>query len=684
MLNLLHKDNATVSRETATITRVALDRIVDNPYQYRRQYNEAPLRELAININSLAWQLPQTSGLQQPGMGRLVQRNADGVETPVDPAIYENPAKLLSLFVGPAVAPTVYVQMAYGHRRVRAFRILANGPVQFFPNTHVADWPKPDPGEFGTFPLQLAYLDDQAMAEFALTENSQREDVSAIEEAALLQRMIDELGISLEDVGRKFGWSRSNVSNKLRLLRLPDTVQRHVLAGELSEKHARTLLRLEAAPDVLASVANKARSEMWPTRKLDDKITEAIRSLPAVVDAKTEMPSNYGPSTRMPPWDLTWSPAAANVRNACAGCPARVTFGNEPGPRCTDNACWTAKGKLWPGEDEARQRAAVLSFLAKQNGADLLINTLDENGVRPVPLLAKTHTYQVKDVHVFNPNMAEEATVIELHCGPHCKCFAACYEAPSRSGFGSEPYRSNRWRPCPDEAPDVAYCCTDPACAKMQIDSCRGETEARRKMADAERMASDPAYADMRKQREEREAVEQAQRQENHQQAQRLADTAVAAAGGVDALWNNKGFLVDLVIVTREYYQRETRAALDAKSVDELRQMLVTRVLNGQFSSGGRYDLTGVQSLANRIAKPAPQPKPGDSQHTGWESDWDAFDEAIYQDIMGTWDGERSGLALVLDQMPPTGRVLLRLIEGVSDKSVRSQLWVRYNKLQGG
>jgi ParB-like chromosome segregation protein Spo0J len=680
---LINTGTNVVSRETQTVTRVALDRIVDNPFQYRRHYNEAPLRELAININSLAWQLPKTSGLQQPGMGRLVRRDDAGVDTPVDPAAYANQVALTRLFDDPAI----FVQIAYGHRRVRAFHVLANGPKAFFPVTRADEWPTPDPGEFGTFPIQLAHLDDQAMAEFALTENSQREDVSAIEEAALLQRMIDELGMSLDDVGRKFGWSRPTVSNKLRLLRLPERVQRHVLAGELTEKHARMLLRVEAVPAVLASLADKCRSEMWPTRRLEEKITEAIRSLPAVVDAKTEMPGTYGTSTRVPPWDLTWSPAGEAIRGACAGCPARVVFGNEPGPRCTDTNCWTAKGKLWPAEDEARQRAAAADFLARQNGADLLINTLDPDGVRPVPLLAKTYDYRVKDVHVFNPNVAEEATIVKLElCGPHCKCFAACYETPSHSGFGSEPYRTGRWRPCPEEAPDISYCCTDVDCFKMQVESCRGETEARKQAAEAQRMASDPAYAEMRKQREERDAAEQTARKENKQQAQRRVDAAVAAAGGIDALWANRGFLVDLVrMCVSDYYRRPTREELASQTVAELHAMIVGRVMLDQFHSGGMYDLTGVQSLANLMAPPPPQPKPGDSQKTDWQAAWDIEDEACYQNIMGAWDGGNWGhLVSVLDAQPPTPRTLLRLIESCPRKEVRAQLWTRHNGMQGG
>ena len=87
-----------VSRETQTVTRVALDRIVDNPYQYRRHYREESLHELTVNINSLVFQLPKTSGLQQPGMGRLVRRDGAGVETPVDAAAYANQVALARLF----------------------------------------------------------------------------------------------------------------------------------------------------------------------------------------------------------------------------------------------------------------------------------------------------------------------------------------------------------------------------------------------------------------------------------------------------------------------------------------------------------------------------------------------------------------------------------------------------------
>ena len=309
MLNLLHKA-AGVSRETQTIVRMPLDRILDNPWQYRQAYHEEKLFELVTNIHSLSFQLPDTSGLQQPALGRLVRRDDAGAVTLVleDP---EQPGMLSRLLND----PSVLVQIAYGHHRLRAFQVLANGPDQLYPKTR-NQWPVPS-SEYGTFPLRVAWLDDQSMAEFALTENSQREDVSAIEEAALLQRMIDELGISLEDVGRKFGWSRSNVSNKLRLLRLPAGVQAHVVDGDLTEKHARTLLRVEAAPALLTDLADKCRKESWTTRRLDEKISETISELKIVSEQKVIVPSKWGAEITIHPlWDLNWAPTGPNIRGA--------------------------------------------------------------------------------------------------------------------------------------------------------------------------------------------------------------------------------------------------------------------------------------------------------------------------------------------------------------------------------
>lgn len=86
---------------------------------------------------------------------------------------------------------------------------------------------------------------DSEMIEIALIENIQREDLNAIEEALAYRRLMDELSLTQEEVGRKVGRSRSLIANMVRLLNLHPTVQDYVSRGTLSMGQARPLLALE-------------------------------------------------------------------------------------------------------------------------------------------------------------------------------------------------------------------------------------------------------------------------------------------------------------------------------------------------------------------------------------------------------------------------------------------------------
>lgn len=87
--------------------------------------------------------------------------------------------------------------------------------------------------------------------EMALVENLQREDLNPIEEAEAYLRLQDEFGLTQEKVAQRVGRDRSSVANALRLLRLPKRVRTDLIAGTLSEGHARALLSLERTADQL-------------------------------------------------------------------------------------------------------------------------------------------------------------------------------------------------------------------------------------------------------------------------------------------------------------------------------------------------------------------------------------------------------------------------------------------------
>jgi ParB family chromosome partitioning protein len=102
-------------------------------------------------------------------------------------------------------------------------------------------------------PVLVKEVPDEAAAAMALIENIQREDLNPLEEAQGLQRLISEFGLTHEQAAQAVGRSRSAASNLLRLLHLAEPVQQMLMAGDLDMGHARALLPLEAAQQILSA-----------------------------------------------------------------------------------------------------------------------------------------------------------------------------------------------------------------------------------------------------------------------------------------------------------------------------------------------------------------------------------------------------------------------------------------------
>jgi len=94
----------------------------------------------------------------------------------------------------------------------------------------------------------------QAMLELAIVENVVRADLSPLEEAAAFRQLIDEFGLTQQDVASRVGRSRTSIANTLRLLGAPDRLREALAAGLVSEGHARALLGLELSVDQLAAL----------------------------------------------------------------------------------------------------------------------------------------------------------------------------------------------------------------------------------------------------------------------------------------------------------------------------------------------------------------------------------------------------------------------------------------------
>jgi ParB family transcriptional regulator, chromosome partitioning protein len=165
---------------------------------------------------------------------------------------------------------------------------------------------RPRPG--GTYELiagerrwraaQLAGLDsvpavvqehaDAESLELALIENMAREDLNPVEEARACALLVEELGLTREDVGRRVGRSRVAVSNLLRLLDLPDEVLELLVAGRLTEGHGRALL---TAPDHGARrrLGRQAADAGWSVRQTEARARESARP-PEVVPHVSRTP----------------------------------------------------------------------------------------------------------------------------------------------------------------------------------------------------------------------------------------------------------------------------------------------------------------------------------------------------------------------------------------------------------
>lgn len=160
---------------------LACSEIVPNPYQPRKEFAEDSLEELAQSI--------RTYGLLQPV---LVRPHKQGF------------------------------QLVAGERRLRACKRLG--------------WTR--------IPAVVREVNDSAMVAIALIENLQREDLDFFEEAKGYQRLLDEFGLTQEVLAQRIGKSQSTIANKMRLLRLGGPVQHKLLESGLSERHARSLLKL--------------------------------------------------------------------------------------------------------------------------------------------------------------------------------------------------------------------------------------------------------------------------------------------------------------------------------------------------------------------------------------------------------------------------------------------------------
>ena len=175
----------------SSIFWIEIDKIVPNPYQPRREFDEDRLKELAASIRQY--------GVLQP---LVVSRQETMLE---DGGI------------------KVEYELIAGERRLRASKMA--GITQLPVVVRTGD-------------------DSRAKLELAIIENLQREDLNAVERAQSFQRLADEFKLTWAEVGRKMGKSREYVSNTVRILMLPQDILDALSKGKITEGHTRPLLML--------------------------------------------------------------------------------------------------------------------------------------------------------------------------------------------------------------------------------------------------------------------------------------------------------------------------------------------------------------------------------------------------------------------------------------------------------
>ena len=123
-----------------------------------------------------------------------------------------------------------------------------------------------------TIPAIVTTLDDKNSAEVALIENVQRQDLTPIEEAISYKKILDMGYINQEELGAKLGKKQSTIANKLRLLNLSEEVQEALMENKISERHARSLLKLNENDQI--TMLNRIVNERLTVRKTDEEIAK--------------------------------------------------------------------------------------------------------------------------------------------------------------------------------------------------------------------------------------------------------------------------------------------------------------------------------------------------------------------------------------------------------------------------
>jgi len=222
---LIPQKDAQPVGHSGSALELPIESITPNPYQPRKTFGDAAIRELSESVRS--------HGIVQP---LLVTRNGDKY------------------------------QLIAGERRFRAAKLAGLTTVPAIVKDPI---------------VGLGAL------EIALIENIQREDLNPIEEALAYQQLHDEFGLTQEEVAKRVGKERSTVANSLRLLRLPEAVKKLVASTQISMGHARALLSLQTAKQQEELAAKVVRDDL--SVRQTEAIVSPLPAAPKKTEAQKDV-----------------------------------------------------------------------------------------------------------------------------------------------------------------------------------------------------------------------------------------------------------------------------------------------------------------------------------------------------------------------------------------------------------
>ena len=203
-----------LTADVANYAEIDVDAVRPNPQQPRQVFDDDALAELSFSIKEI--------GLLQPIVVRRLDPPQDGAD----------------------------FELIAGERRLRAGKQAG----------------------LSSIPAIIRTTDDADMLRDALLENLHRADLNPLEEAAAYAQMLADFDCTQEQLASRIGRSRPQVTNTLRLLKLPTSVQTKVAAGVLSAGHARALLSL-STPEQMEAMANRIIAEGLSVRSVEELIT---------------------------------------------------------------------------------------------------------------------------------------------------------------------------------------------------------------------------------------------------------------------------------------------------------------------------------------------------------------------------------------------------------------------------